>query len=110
MSFLRAATVLAILAVSAAPALADDNGFSGFGPDAPPGVTTPDRQVDLDDRERDPIGPYGDLSDELADQPFNTRSQPFTPINELAGETYKADPGIIGGALGRVKNNIFGAN
>ncbi len=101
MTFLRTATVLAILAVSAAPALANSDGFSGFGPDAPPGVTTPDLAVDPDLRDRESIRVYGDEVRLQGDQPF-------TPINEFAGQTYKTDPGIIGGALGRFKNSIFG--
>ena len=103
MTILRAATVLAILAVSAAPALANEQGFSGFGADAPPGVTTPDLKVNPDDRERDAIRVYGDDIEE-------SEGQPFTPINEFAGQTYKTDPGLIGGTLGRLKNNMLGRN
>ena len=70
-----------------------------FDLDLAPGYDRPDAEVVIVERE--------------LIQPFNSR--PVTQndsydaaINEFAGQRYKTDPGLIGGALGGVKRAIFG--
>lgn len=88
---------VAALALAGAAA-AQSQGFDLSIGDAP-GYDRPDDQVVVVERE--------------LVQPFNSR--PVTqddaydaPLNEFAGQRYKTDPGIIGGALGNVKRSIFG--
>lgn len=82
-----------------ATAHAQSGGYNLDAGATPPGYDRPDAQTVVAERE--------------LVQPFNsspiTRSDTYdAPLNEFAGQRYKTDPGLIGGALGNVKRSIFG--
>nr|MBX2856336.1 hypothetical protein [Paracoccaceae bacterium] len=74
--------------------------FKGFGENAPPGLDRPFNTYP--DRQRELVRPFGD---ELEESP----GEPFTPLNEFAGQTQRYEPGVIGDALGKMKRSIIGS-
>ena len=63
----------------------------GFGPDPAPFVSEEAYQ----------FRPYGAAHED-------SRGNVYAPINEFAGQTQRADPGALGGALGEAKRSILG--
>ena len=92
-------TVSTLTAVAVALGLSGAALAQGYNLNGAPGYDQPDQQVVVAERE--------------LVQPFNnsevTSSDAYdAPLNEFAGQRYKTDPGLIGGALGNVKRAIFG--
>lgn len=68
--------------------------------DAPPGVRY--GYSEFGERDIEVVRPFGDTV-------TDSQGQQFAPLNEFAGQTRRSDPGLLGEALGRVRQSITDA-